>query len=255
MMFLLQVPIHDVIENIPTIDLQELQEQLDFQTWMKNIGVLEMVFKGLLIGIFASAPMGPVGVLCVRRTLSKGRWIGFATGVGASLSDIIYALITGLGLSFIVDTIEDPIIAYWMKIVGSVIFLLFGVYTFMSNPVSNMKPVTKTKTGTLAQNFLTGFLVTFSNPLIIVFFGTLFSMFTFILVDNVVPQVVGYISIFIGALLWWFLLAFVIDKVRKTNNIRFIKLLNRAIGVAVMIVSALMLTYALTGHSFPMLND
>lgn len=253
-MFLLQVPIQDVIDNIPKIDLQELQEQLDFQNWMKNVGGLEMVLKGLLIGIFASAPMGPVGVLCVRRTLSKGRWIGFATGVGASLSDIIYALITGLGLSFVVDTIEDPNVAYWMKIIGSIIFLVFGIYTFRSNPVSNVKPVTKTKTGTLAQNFLTGFLVTFSNPLIIVFFGTLFSMFTFILVDNVIPQILGYISIFVGALLWWFLLTWLIDRVRKTNNIRFIWILNRAIGVAVMIVSGLMLTYALTGHSFPMLN-
>lgn len=254
-MLFLQVPIHDVIDNIPQIDLQELQRQLDFEQWMKNIGVFEMILKGLVIGIFASAPMGPVGILCVRRTLSKGRWIGFATGIGASISDIIYALITGLGLSFVVDIIEDPITAYWMKVVGSVIFLLFGIYTFRSNAVGNVKPEIKTGKGTLAQNMLTGFLVTFSNPMIISFFGILFSMFTFVLKDNVVPQVLGYISIVVGALLWWFGLTWLIDKARKSYNMRIVWMINRGIGIAVMVVSALMLTYTLTGHSFPMLNE
>ena len=60
--------------------------------------ILDIVFKGMLIGIIASAPMGPVGVLCVQRTLNKGRWFGFVTGVGASVSDMIYAGITGLGM-------------------------------------------------------------------------------------------------------------------------------------------------------------
>ena len=65
--------------------------------------ILNIIWKGLLIGIVASAPMGPVGVLCVQRTLNKGRWYGFVTGCGAALSDLIYALITGLGMSFVFD--------------------------------------------------------------------------------------------------------------------------------------------------------
>ena len=60
-----------------------------------HIDILSLMFKGILIGILASAPMGPVGVLCIQRTLNKGRWYGFVTGIGASVSDIIYALITG----------------------------------------------------------------------------------------------------------------------------------------------------------------
>ena len=57
-----------------------------------HIDILALILKGLLIGIMASAPMGPVGILCIQRTLRKGRWYGFVTGVGASISDIIYAL-------------------------------------------------------------------------------------------------------------------------------------------------------------------
>ena len=66
-----------------------------------HIDIVDIVFKGILIGLIASAPMGPVGVLCVQRTLNKGRWYGFITGIGAAVSDMIYALVTGYGMSFI----------------------------------------------------------------------------------------------------------------------------------------------------------
>ena len=65
------------------------------------INILDFIFKGILIGVIASAPMGPVGILCVQRTLNKGRWFGLATGVGAAASDIIYAGFAGFGMSFL----------------------------------------------------------------------------------------------------------------------------------------------------------
>ena len=70
-----------------------------------QIDILDCMIKGILIGVIASAPMGPVGILCVQRTLNKGRWYGLVTGIGAAASDIIYALITGLGMSFVMDFI------------------------------------------------------------------------------------------------------------------------------------------------------
>ena len=72
-----------------------------------HINILDFIFKGILIGIIASAPMGPVGVLCVQRTLNKGRWYGFVTGVGAAVSDIFYAGVTGLGMSLVVDFVNN----------------------------------------------------------------------------------------------------------------------------------------------------
>ena len=82
-------------------DINEFLRQL-----VDQISILETVVKGLIIGIVASAPMGPVGVLCIQRTLNKGRIYGVVTGLGAAISDIIYALITGYGLSFIYDFIH-----------------------------------------------------------------------------------------------------------------------------------------------------
>jgi len=75
---------------------------------INHIDILDLILKGILIGIIASAPMGPVGILCIQRTLNKGRWYGFATGLGAAISDMLYALITGLGMSFIMDFISSP---------------------------------------------------------------------------------------------------------------------------------------------------
>ena len=71
------------------------------------INILDFIFKGMLIGVIASAPMGPVGILCVQRTLNKGRWFGFATGLGAAISDIIYAAFAGFGMSFVMDFITN----------------------------------------------------------------------------------------------------------------------------------------------------
>lgn len=226
----------------------QLPQYESFQDWLQDTSYYEMIFKGLLIGIIASAPMGPVGILCIQRTINKGRWEGFATGIGASLSDLIYAIITGIGLKFVVDIIEDPEIAIWIKAVSSILLFLFGIWTYLSKPKEGIKPVKRNK-GTLFQNFITGFAVTFSNPLIILLFMTTFSMFSFIIVENFIAQTIGYLSIVFGALLWWYGLTWVINKVRKNYNTRIIWIINRTIGVAVMIGAVLYALYTVTGHA------
>ena len=226
----------------------QMPQYATFQDWLQDTSYIEMIIKGLLIGIIASAPMGPVGILCIQRTLNKGRWEGFATGVGASLSDIIYAIITGFGLKFVIDIIEDPVIALWLKTIGGLLLFLFGIYTFMSKPKETVKAVKRNK-GTLLQNFLTGFAVTVSNPLIIFLFVATFAMFTFIIVENFIAQIIGYIFIVVGAMLWWYVLTWLVDKVRNNYNMRIIWIINKTIGIAVTIGAVLMILYTITGHS------
>lgn len=225
-----------------------MHEIIDFQYILDQVGPLEMALKGMIIGIVASAPMGPVGVLCVQRTLNKGRWYGFATGVGASISDLIYAAIAGFGMSFVVDIIENPVVAYWIKVAGSILLFIFGVWTFRSNPAQQIRPVSKNKSN-LIHNFITGFFVTLSNPLILFLFVAMFGQFTFI-VNNFVPQIVGYAFIVVGALLWWFGLTWLINKVRNRFDVRGIWIINRVIGVIVMVVSAAVAISVLTGNFF-----
>ena len=130
--------------------------------WAEFSSTLQLVVKGLIIGIIVSAPMGPVGILCIQRTMHKGRTYGLVTGAGAALSDMIYALITGSGMALIMDFIERPEIIFWLKVVGSLLLLIFGLHTLLSNPIKAMRKPSGQK-GTLFNNFVTSFLVTLSN--------------------------------------------------------------------------------------------
>ena len=134
-----------------------------------QIDMLVIILKGIGIGICASAPMGPVGILTVQRTQKKGRWFGFVTGVGASASDFIYAIFTGFGMSFVMDFINNPVYKFYLQIIGGFMLLGFGAYSFFNNPLKNAHTSSGSK-GSLWHNALTGFLVTFSNPLIIMLF-------------------------------------------------------------------------------------
>ena len=89
---------------------------------IEQVTVLDLLVKGFIIGVVVSAPLGPVGVLCIQRTLNKGRWYGFVTGLGASLSDIAYALLTGYGMSFMFDFIAAN--QMYLQLLGSVMFLV-----------------------------------------------------------------------------------------------------------------------------------
>ncbi len=197
-----------------------------------------LILKGLLVGIIASAPMGPVGVLCIQRTMQKGRAYGIVTGAGAALSDIIYALITGLGMSFVVEFIENEQYIFWLKLVGSVMLFIFGIYMFRSHPDSNVHKSSGNR-GTLIHNFTTAFLITLSNPLIIFLFIALFNMFTFVVPGNWFSQCIGYLSIVAGAMLWWLGLTYVINKMRESFGSTGIIRLNRTIGSIVLIASVI----------------
>ncbi|MEE1091799.1 MAG: LysE family transporter [Prevotella sp.] len=204
-----------------------------------QIDILDLVFKGIMIGIIASAPMGPVGVLCIQRTLNKGRWYGFVTGIGASVSDIFYALITGLGMSFVSDIINSGDNRFYLQISGSIMLMIFGLYCYRSNPTKNIH-VSGNK-GSLIHNGVTAFLVTFSNPLIIFLFMACYAQLAFVVPDHPFEMCIGYMSIVLGALLWWFGLTWLVDKIRGIFNSSGIILINRVIGSIVVIVSLLVL--------------
>ena len=146
------------------------------------INILDFIFKGMMIGVIASAPMGPVGILCVQRTLNKGRWYGMATGLGAAASDIIYAAFAGFGMSFVMDFITNTQNRFYLQLVGSVMLLCFGLYTYRSDPTKKMHQSGQQK-GTIWYNAWTAFLVTFSNPLIVFLFLAMYAQFAFVLPD------------------------------------------------------------------------
>lgn len=193
----------------------------------------------MVIGVIASAPMGPVGILCVQRTLNKGRWCGLATGLGAAISDFIYALIVGLGISFLLDFFTQPLLQYFLKVGGSILLLGFGVYCFRSKP-HHFKLRNKQNTS-FFYNAHSAFWVTFANPLIMLLFIAVMAQLSFIVNDHPLEMGIGYASIFIGAMLWWFGLTWLIDKIKGQFGDGGIIMINKVIGTIVVIVSLVFL--------------
>ena len=220
--------------------------------WYDSVGILELIIKGAIIGIIASAGMGPVGILCIQRTLNKGRWYGFVTGVGAAISDFIYALIVGLGMSFVTDFIKDERNHFYLQIAGSIMLLVFGIISYRSNPVKNIRHKGGKQQGTLFHNGWTAFLVTLSNPLIIFIFTTCFALFTFVIPEHPIEVGLGFAGILIGALGFWFVLTMLIDKLRHRFTLRTIITINHVMGITVVLIALYMLIGTVTDlYSLP----
>lgn len=208
-------------------------------------GIIYTLWRGLAIGVIISAPMGPVGILCVQRTLDKGRKTGLYTGIGAALSDLLYCLLTGFGLSFIEEFLERN--SNVIQIIGSIVLIGFGIYLFRSNPSRKLKKKTDQKIPA-GKNILNGFLFTFSNPLIIFLIIGLFARFNFLAVEIKWYQyIIGYIAIIAGAMLWWYIVTFFVDKVRAHFNLRSMWLINKIIGGIIMIFAVVGIITAVSG--------
>ena len=192
--------------------------------------MLGLISKGIVIGVLVSAPMGPIGMLCIQRTLNKGRWHGFVTGLGAALSDVIYAALTCLGMGVVVNFVEANQAP--LQLMGSIVL---GLY--QSNPVKNLKKQREKKLS-FTQDFITAFLLTFSNVLIVLLYIGLFARFGFVLPDHSVWMLVGgIVCIGIGAVLWWFGITYIVAKLKKWFNVRGIWLLNRIVGTVIIVLA------------------
>lgn len=197
--------------------------------------LLYILFSGFVIGVFISAPMGPIGMLVIQRTLNKGRSSALSTGVGAALSDIVYCLLTGMGLSFVTDfiTANQEI----LQVIGSALLIVYGLYLFRANPSRALHRPASTN-NTYWRDFGTGFLFTFSNPLILFFIIGLFARFNFMDSNyGIVHYVFGYIAIAAGALSWWLMITYFVNKVRSHFNVRSMWLINRIIASILLIMA------------------
>jgi len=176
---------------------------------LEEIGIL---YRGMVLGLVIAAPVGPVGLLCIRRTLQKGVRKGLATGLGAACADVLFGAIAVLGISAIVDFIHryDAVI----RIAGGMLVLLAAWHTWHDRPkephptelANKVLKLAKDKTlFGIARAFLSGFVITLTNPLTL--FGTLAVVATFGEISGDQEANVLISGIFLGSALWWFLLS------------------------------------------------
>jgi hypothetical protein len=171
-------------------------------------------YRGLILGIMIAAPVGPIGLLCIRRSVQKGLLIGFATGLGAAFADTLFATVSALGIAAIMDFIRRYDMG--LHIIGGMMLLYGAWHTWHdapkppSDPIDLLKkivaaPVTDTSTWNAIKACISGFAITLTNPITI--FAVLAVVATFSHVDNRLDAATLVGGIFCGSVLWWLTLS------------------------------------------------
>lgn len=192
------------------------------------------IIDGVIIGISASIPLGPIGVLVIQRTLNKGRLSGFVSGLGAALSDTIYAIIAGFSLSFIVGFIETQIL--WIQIIGAVILISLGLKIFNTNPAVQLRRQKK-RSSSLLQDFLSTFALTIANPLAVFLFMAFFAGFRVVETKHtILDNFLLITGVFTGAATWWFILSSLVNLFRSKINLRRLFWINKIAGSTIVIL-------------------
>ncbi len=188
---------------------------------------LEFYFKGILIGFIIAAPIGAIGALCVRRTITEGRRAGLLTGLGAAMADGVYGAIAGFGLTYISHLIlqsED-----WLRPIAGVFLLAIGIKIFISKPAIDTQPV---KIRHSLGDFSSAFFLGLTNPLTILAFLALFSALgldkathTYLTATALV------IGVICGSILCWLLLIEAVSFFREKINHNSMTWVNKITGM------------------------
>jgi len=200
----------------------------------EGLKVVELLIKGIIVGYIASIPVGPIAILCVQRTLSKGRVSGFVSGLGASTADTILSIIAGLGLSFVIDFINDY--TYIFKFFGGMLVIYIGLRIYFKNPVKQYRAKLLRKTS-LTKDYFTTLLLTLSNPLNIFLYLAVFTAFNVVKGVHAVEQFIAiFAGILIGTSLWWYTLSSIVSRYHERFNVRNLWWLNKISGIIILIL-------------------
>uniref|UniRef100_UPI003A8F310C LysE family translocator n=1 Tax=Porphyromonas sp. TaxID=1924944 RepID=UPI003A8F310C len=206
--------------------------------------ILQLV-GGIIIGLCISAPMGPAGILCLRRALEQGRRAGVITGIGATLGDLVYAIMTYLFTGILLDYIDRNMVP--LRIVASLLFIGFATYLYFSTPrlEVSQRVVAKINQRNLSH-LASGFLLTIPNLLIVPVYVVLFSQFNFVYPLGEPPYgmfALGLISIALGALIWWLFITYIATRLRDLVSQRNLRIFNRIFDLFFAMIEVVSLFY------------
>lgn len=199
-----------------------------------------LLLKGLVLGFSVAAPVGPIGVLCIRRTLASGRACGLASGLGAATADALYGLVAGLGLAFVADFLVGGQI--WLRLVGGLFLLYLGAKTFIAAP-PDAAANTRANARDLASAYASTFALTVTNPLTILSFGVMFAGLGLAGRggDGYAPALLLVAGVFLGSAAWWLTLSLAVGALRSKFDARRMRWVNRAAGLIIIAFGALVL--------------
>jgi len=190
---------------------------------------IAFLLRGLAIGFSIAAPVGPIGVLCIRRTLAEGRASGLVSGLGAATADAIYGCIAGFGLTFISNFLVSQQV--WLRLVGGVFLCYLGLKTLLAKPAEQ---AALAKGNGLVGAYASTFFLTFTNPMTIISFAAIFAGLGLASTSgNYVSAGVLVLGVFIGSALWWLILSGGVGVFRERFNPYGLQWVNRISGVII----------------------
>lgn len=196
--------------------------------------MITALVKGFIVGLGASIPLGPLGVLCVQKTLGSGRNSGFITGLGASVSDTFYAAISLMGLAFIQNLIDENI--DWVMLFGGLVIMYIGVKIYLTNPIKQIRQKNKNKRH--VEDFFEALFMTVTNPGAIFLILGLFAAVGINVGESVSKGdlITTLWGVFAGSAAWWFTLSTTINVFRKRFRIKQLMMINRISGIVIFVL-------------------
>ena len=198
------------------------------------------IFRGMLIGLMVSVPLGPMGVLIIQKTLHKGALSGFIAGMGAACADLFYATVAAFGLGFVINTIQTHELI--LQIIGGIFLIIVGLKIYFDNPLKQIKAKRRVTKKGLLGDFLSLFFLTAYNPVTVIVFMAVFAG-TSVFGDapNVVTEVMVLLGVLVGGSAWWYVLSTVVNIFRKKFKLRVLITINRVSGIIITILGGLVI--------------
>ena len=188
---------------------------------------LGFYLQGLLIGFSVAAPVGPIGLLCIQRSLAKGRLSGFVSGLGAATADAVYGSMAGFGLTFVSTFLVDE--QPWIRLVGGAFLIYLGARILRSEPKN--AATAKAKRGLLGD-YASTFVLTLANPLTIISFAAIFAGLGLAGTHGDYATAATLVAgVFSGSTLWWIVLSAVVGSLKDRLESRGMKWVNRVSGI------------------------
>ena len=208
------------------------------------ITVLEILLKGIILGLTVSMPLGPIGIIMINRTIKRGMLSGFFSGLGMACADTLLAFLAGIGFTVIVSFINKEL--FIISIIAGLIIIGVGLKVFLSNPVMDMRN-REMANKSLWRDFYSVFVLSISNPYTIFIFAAFFSGVH--INGNVKPELVPFFlipGVFVGAISWWFFLSYFVSRFKKKIRLRLIVRINKVAGIVVIVIGVIVLLSVFT---------
>jgi threonine/homoserine/homoserine lactone efflux protein len=188
---------------------------------------LDLVLRGIIAGIAISAPVGPVNVLCVSRTLWAGRKGGLLSGLGAAVGDTIYGAIAAFSISFVIQFLVREL--HWIRLIGGSLLIAIGILYFRKKP----QPLSREPECSGHSEFITAFLLNLTNPTVVLSFLGVLAALRMTESKAWWLNLLVVSGIFAGSMLWWTLLVFTTNRYRESFDGRMLLWMNRVAGIAI----------------------